>query len=104
MNRQISELPTKEYTHEHLDKCFYVEFDESGAPLYRVNMMQLFNMIKDKALISGMRVCVDDNVMTIHKIDDKEFRATRIKKSAMFARKAIEDFKKAYEKLPKELK
>jgi hypothetical protein len=103
-NRDIHELPTKQFTHEHIGTCFYVEFDKSGQPLYRVSVEQVYNMIKEKALIDGMDVRIYEDHITISKFDDKEIKANKVRRAIISASVAIDKFKAAYDRLPDDIK
>jgi hypothetical protein len=65
---RIHELPVKKFDGDTIDNCFYVE--NPYAPVYRVEMSELFDWIKEKAITAGLTVELKDNNLIF--ISEKE--------------------------------
>ena len=72
MKVQITDLPVqKEITHKNIDHCFYVNINESGAPISRVELKTLLK----KAFEAGKNYHMPD--MTVVSLVKKACEADK---------------------------
>jgi hypothetical protein len=58
---KLTELNIKIPSMDEIDNCFWVEFDERGQPLSRVQMKDVFEWIKKRATKEKLIVELKDN-------------------------------------------
>ena len=57
---KLREIPTKDFSNDQIDNCYYVDRDERDR-LYRVEMKRVFDWIKDRAKEEGIVVELQGN-------------------------------------------